>query len=378
VDKNQSLNLENSTGKILIVDDEIVNRELLKEILNARGFETEEAEDGIQALQKVQESPPDVILLDIMMPRMDGFEVCQKIKSDIVTAPIPVIIMTSLTDRKARLKGIDAGANDFLTKPIDTRDVVLRVRNAALSKRLYDQVQAQYKKLKELEELRDNLVHMLIHDMKSPLFSILGNLEILKTRAVDNTEKEIRYINTAYEQASVLFEMINSLIDVKRMESGQMPLKLIECDVRDIIQDVLKMFIVLTLHLKIIYNEPPVSKMVLCDKDIIRRVVMNLFYNAIRFTPEEGEVMINIKEEEYQVTVSISDTGLGIPLEYHTKIFEKFGQVTDHGHTIKYSSGLGLTFCKLAIEAHGGKIDVESEKGKGSTFWFSLKKNHST
>jgi adenylate cyclase len=137
-------------GFVLVVDDEEQNRSLLHDPLEARGYEVDEAVDGMQALQKIAERPPDVILLDLMMPKMDGFEVCRRLKKDLKTAHIPVLIVTALSDRKERLMGIEAGANDFLNKPIDVQDVILRVGNAAYAKHLHDQLQAEQKKSEQL------------------------------------------------------------------------------------------------------------------------------------------------------------------------------------------------------------------------------------
>ena len=139
-----------------------------------------EAVSGKQALEQVSELPPDVILLGVVMPEMNGYEVCRRIKENPATAPIPVLIVTALSDRDEKLQGIDAGASDFLTKPIDTRDVILRVRNAIDTKHLFDQLQDSYEGLKELETLRDDLTHMIIHDMRSPLTGISGYLQLVK------------------------------------------------------------------------------------------------------------------------------------------------------------------------------------------------------
>src|ERR1039458_8900292 len=137
-------------GFVLVVDDEEQNRSLLRDPLEARGYEIAEAENGLQALEKVAGRPPDVILLDLMMPKMDGFEVCRRLKKDLKTAHIPILIVTALSERKERLMGIEAGANDFLNKPIDMQDVILRVGNAVYAKQLHDQLQAEQEKSERL------------------------------------------------------------------------------------------------------------------------------------------------------------------------------------------------------------------------------------
>lgn len=177
-------------SRVLVVDDEERNRSLLKRLLEKRGFSVREAVDGEDALAKVTEEQPDVILLDVMMPRMDGFEVCRRLKAQPHTQAIPILMVTSLEDRDSRLKGIQAGANDFLTKPVDQEEVALRVRNAAYSKQLYDELQEKYRKLREMAELRDSLTRMIMDDTEA----VAEMLEHQK-RKKDNTEDQGRQSN---------------------------------------------------------------------------------------------------------------------------------------------------------------------------------------
>ena len=361
------------TGCVLVVDDEEKGRELLRDLLELQGHQVTEAEDGEQALQKVGESPPDVVLLDVMMPGLDGFDVCRRLKGDPKTAPIPVLLVTALRDRRDRLKGIESGANDFLTKPIDSQDVILRVRNAVYTKHLFDQVQENYERLQELEALRDNLTHMIVHDMRSPLTGMMGFLQLLQMSAkakLDETEMED--LERALGTTRSLAEMINGLLDVSRLESGEMPLDRSSCDLSTLASEAIESLGALVGQSHVGFKAPPEPVSASCDPDVIRRVIANLVGNAVKFTPQDGEVQVPVERIGAQARVAVADTGRGIPPEYHEKIFEKFGQVEARQQNRKYSTGLGLTFCKLAVEAHGGEIGVESEVGQGSTFWFVL------
>ncbi len=361
------------TGHVLVVDDEENNRILLRDLLEAQGHKVSEAEDGEQALQKAMESSIDVILLDVMLPKLDGFEVCRRLKGNPQTAPIPVLLITSLTDRQDRLKGMEAGANDFLTKPIDTQDVILRVRNAVYTKQLFDRLQENYRRFQELEALRDNLTHMIVHDLRSPLTGIKLFLEVLQRSArkkLDDIENQ--YLERVLNGINTLMEMISSVLDVSRLEVGEMPLNLSLCDLRNIAKKAIETLGYLAHQYQVHLEVPPEPVLLFCDANIISRVIMNLVGNAIIHTPKEGRVWVRVEEKEDQAKVLVIDTGSGIPLEDQEKIFEKFGQVKLGDQNRKYSTGLGLTFCKLAIEAHGGKIGVESKLGQGSTFWFVL------
>lgn len=373
VNKTTSGLSSHPTGHVLVVDDEENNRILLRDLLEVQGYKVSEAEDGEQALQKVMESPVDVILLDVMLPKLDGFEVCRRLKRNPQTALIPVLLVTSLADRQDRLMGMEAGANDFLTKPIDAQDVLLRVRNAVGMKQLFDRLQENYRRFQELEALRDNLTHMIVHDLRSPLTGIKLFLEMLQRSArkkLDDIENQ--YLERVLNSLTILIEMVSSVLDVSRLETGEMPLNLSLCDVRNIATKAIETLGYLANQCKVHLEMPPEPVEIFCDSNLISRVIMNLVGNAITHTPKEGKVQVKVEKKEDQVKVLVIDTGPGIPAEYQKRIFEKFGQVKLEEPNRKYSTGLGLTFCKLAIEAHGGQIGVESKLGQGSTFWFIL------
>ena len=316
---------------------------------------------------------PHAILLDVMMPEMDGLEVCRRLKAAPATAPIPVLLVTALREPDDRLNGIEAGANDFLSKPVDTREVVLRTRNAVYAKQLYDRVQADLKKLQELERLQDNLIHMIVHDMRSPLMGISGNLELLKMTLEGHLASDDQAcLDNALLSARKLIEMVSSLLDVSRLEAGQMPLNPEACDLGQVAHEAVKL-------LGGLLRKNPVNIEVLspvifvsCDKSLILRVISNLVANAAQYSPMDYPINIAIQLGANTVRVSVTDKGPGIPSTHHVKIFKKFGQVETGAERKKYSTGLGLTFCKLVVEAHGGQIGLDSSPGAGSTFWFTL------
>jgi signal transduction histidine kinase len=362
-------------GRVLIVDDDAMNRRLLKDPLVVRGYVVDEAEDGEKALHAIQASPPDLLLLDVMMPVMDGFALCQRIRSSPATAAIPVLMVTALTDRKARLRGIEAGADDFLSKPIDVDEVLLRVHNAIFAKRLYDKVREDYEKLRELEGLREMFTHMLVHDLRSPLAAISGGVELLRMNASDKAEAESKEVaDNAMAVVFSLTEMISSLLDVARLEEGKMPLHKASVDLRDPVRRAVEGLrgMAEMSNAPVTCSLPENRVATTCDAELVGRVVSNLLGNAIRYLAGGKGIRVVLEERLEGAYVAVIDNGPGIAPEYREKIFEKFGQVEDGKPRQKYSSGLGLTFCKLAVEAHGGRIGVESEVGKGSTFWFVI------
>ena len=359
------------TGRVLVVDDQDPNRLLLRDLLEAQGHEVIEAVDGSEALQQVATTAPDVVLLDIGMPGMDGFEVCRRIKSEPSTASIPVLLVTALSQRDHRLLGIGAGANDYITKPIDKSDLTLRVRNAVRMHQLYVEVEQQYQRLERLELLRDSLVHMIVHDLRSPLAGIRAYLDLLKLDGAGRLDREMtQSIDEARKVAVEMTDMVSDLLDVSRLEAGKMPLELVLTDLGIVATDAVTGIGAAARRVSLQLQQAPERLRAMIDASVIRRVIANLVGNAIKFTPASGRIRVSVQGVEGSVRVSVADTGGGIPREFHDKIFEKFGQVEAARHGTKHSSGLGLTFCKFAVEAHGGTIGVESVVGQGSTFWF--------
>ena len=202
------------TGRVLVVDDQEPNRLLLKDLLEAQGYLVTEASDGAEALQRVVDNAPDVVLLDVGMPGMDGFEVCRRLKAEPHTASIPVLLVTALSQRDQRLLGMGAGANDYITKPIDKTDLTLRVRNAIRMRQLYVEIEAQYARLEKLERLRDSLVHMIVHDLRSPLAGIRAYLDLLKMDGEGKLDAEMtQSIEEARKVAVEMTEMVSDLLD---------------------------------------------------------------------------------------------------------------------------------------------------------------------
>jgi signal transduction histidine kinase len=358
---------------ILVVDDEERNLRLLESILIAKNYSISVAREGAEALAKAGSEQPDVILLDVMMPVMDGFEACRRLKADAQTAPIPVLLVTALESRPDRLKGIEAGATDFISKPIDIEYLLLKVRNALYAKNLFNMAQKNYEEQKRLEEVRDKLTHMIVHDLRTPLMGISGNMELLKVQAGSILAPEqMRYVDHANFAVWTMVELVNSILAVNRFEQGNIEIKLNQDNLKDIALEAIELLGSMKSKCRILVSCSPEPPCAPCDRDLIRRVMLNLLSNAVKYTTSGENIRIAITAEEGGIRVKVTDDGPGVPEQYHEKIFEKFGQVAASRERMMYSTGLGLAFCKMAVEAHGGEIGIESEEGKGSTFWFFL------
>jgi two-component system sensor histidine kinase/response regulator len=360
--------MEAAPGRILVVDDTEANRDLLKEVLELDGNQVLLAADGAEALRSVADRIPDLVLLDVNMPGIDGLEVCRRLRADARTASLPVILVTALADRGHRLEGIAAGANDYLTKPIDRPDLLLRVRNALQLRRLHTELAEQYGRLRELEEMRDGLVHMLVHDLRNPLTGILSYLQLMQPRIRELGDAELSAdLEAMGMSVNRLAGMVGDVLDVSRLEAGAMPLQLVQMDLRALAAETVAL-LGRSEHATVVQHLGDVPVVTDVDAELIRRVIANLVGNALKFSPRGGEVRLSVARASTEAEIRVSDMGDGIPPEYHQRIFEKFGQVKGAGAPAARSSGLGLAFCKLAVEAHGGTIGVESRVGQGSTF----------
>ncbi len=230
-------------------------------------------------------------------------------------------------------------------------------------------LQENYEQLKQLEVARDNLFHMIVHDMRSRLTVLMMGLELLEKTELKNIKQANRQVLLrSLSTTTTLSQMVNSLLDISKMESGEMKLKVTRCDLAALAQKLVSVYELQREDRKFIIDAPPEPVEVSCDADLILRVIQNLFSNALKFTPDDGTIIIKLRTVEEGVRVSVEDTGNGIPSQHLPKIFDKFYQAEAR----ERSTGLGLTFCKLAVELHGGRIGVESKMGEGSTFWFIL------
>ena len=369
-------------GLLLVVDDNEMNRDVLSQRLKRQGHDVVTAENGREALAMARGQAFDLILLDIMMPEMDGYEVLQRLKADDALHTIPVIMISALDEMDSVVRCIELGAEDYLPKPFNP--VLLKARlGACLEKkrthdrerRFLEQLQQNYKRLQELEKLRDDLTHMIIHDLRTPLTSVIAGMQTLDVVGDLNADQR-EIMEIAVTGGETLLGMINALLDVEKMESGAMTLDYAMLSPADLVASAVCQVASLaesqglTLVSPIVPNLPTFPG----DENSLRRVLVNLLGNALKFTPYGGTITVGAHRsgDDRSLVFFVRDTGEGIPAEAFGRIFEKFGQVASRQGGRTLSTGLGLTFCKLAVEAHGGQIEVESAPGQGSTFRFTI------
>lgn len=364
-------------GLLLVVDDDESNRDVLSRRLGIQGHIVKTASNGPDALRIVGEQPFDLVLLDIMMPEMDGYEVLSRLKENVESQQIPVIMISALSEVQSVVRCIEAGAEDYLTKPFDSTLLKARVSASLEKKRgrdretvLFEQLQANYKKLQEVERLRDDMRNMIVHDLRTPLTSVIVGVEMLEKQG-DLNEVQREMMTIAVGGGKTLLGMINDLLDVEKMESGSTQLQYSEVTAESLVASAIEQVVSLaqecdTTLLADIEDDLPSFP---ADEQMLSRILVNLIANAIKFTPG-GAVTVTASEAgSSTIRFAIRDTGDGIPSEAFERIFEKFGQL---GSKTRVGTGLGLAFCKLAVEAHGGRIEVESKPTVGSTFSFTI------
>ncbi|MBT3231985.1 MAG: hybrid sensor histidine kinase/response regulator [Calditrichaeota bacterium] len=374
------MNDKKQKSTILVVDDEPANIHVLMGTLK-NDYAILAATNGQKALEFAARTPtPDLILLDIMMPEMDGYEVCRRLKENPDTSDIPVIFITAMTEIENKTKGFELGAVDYITKPFDPREVEIRVRTHITFKHAKEELERHHQVLKQsysalqkAETARDSLTHMIVHDMRTPLNGIQGYIDMILILHKDKLDESILHdLKGAKTNASKLIEMVSSLLDLNRLESGQMPVDMKENDLVQTIRDAVLILGIQADYVNLIFEPGEDQILGSFDVDLTRRIIVNLLSNAIKFTPKGDDVLIEIKKLDTELEISIIDSGPGIPIDLQQIIFEKFGQAEVKKSQKGYSSGIGLAFCKMAVEAHGCQIDVDSELGKGSRFFFRV------
>ncbi len=356
---------------ILAVDDTPANLSLLCGILKERGYRVRPVPSGELALQAAKADPPDLVLLDISMPEMDGFEVCTRLKAEPQLRDVPVIFLTAHTEVAEKVKAFSVGGVDYVTKPFQSEEIHARVATHLSLCRQRRELADSYQRLSALERMRETLVHMIVHDLRSPLGAISGLLQLLKMESSLPAQAR-EDIAQCLASTTKMNTMITAMLDVSKFEAAAMRLELAPCDLLQITREVLSDMRGLALDRTVTVEQSSTTEL-LADATLLARVVQNLLSNALRFTPRNGQVRIALVTAADGVRFSMTDEGPGVPEELRDRIFEKFVAVTPEAQKKGYSTGLGLAFCRMAVEAHGGAIGVEEGPGGlGSTFWFTL------
>lgn len=346
---------------VLVIDDKIDNFDVIETLLYKEGYQLHYAPSGQKAIGQLSVFQPDVILLDVMMPDLDGIEVCRRIKQIPKWQAVPIIMVTALTAKEDLAKCLDAGADDFISKPVNGLELRARVNSMLRIKQQHDSLEA-------LLKLREDMVNMIVHDLRNPLAIIVLATDRLKSPKL-SPERSQRKISQIALNAERLQSLIDSMLLMAKLSSGKMVIDPTEIDLEDLCKSTLADFQAIAgqKELEIISDLPEPGGRVKLDPAIFRRVLDNLLSNAIKFSPSNSQVILRASYlETGGAKIQVIDSGRGVSEELREKIFQQY----EIGNIMKgvEQTGLGLAFCKMAIEAHGGQITVADNQPQGAIF----------
>ncbi len=351
---------------ILLVEDDINTMILVTTLLEDEEYNVLKAEDGLQALEMVKNKPPDLILLDLMIPEIDGFEVCKRIKNDKTTKHIPIIMLTAKSNKKDKIHGLSVGADDYITKPFDLNELLARIKNLLTMQSLQQEI-IETQVGAKFSQLRLNFISMISHELRTPLNTILGYADILEDNQENNlTEKQISYIKDLHTNANNLLEKIENLIAFSKTFSTNQKVKK-SFFLSDIIASTFS-FLNKQVEQKMIEIKTniPVDIEIYGIEEMYQQIFLSLLDNAIKFSEENGHIEVIAQKLENEIEVVIKDNGIGFKDSEVESLFESFVQ-GDSSYTRKYSGmGLGLSLVKKHLETINGTIKAEHNKPKGA------------
>lgn len=370
-----NMEINPSEYKILIVDDVMSNVLLLKVLLTNEKFAIATASNGRQALEQVEKENPDLVLLDVMMPDMSGFEVAQHLKSNPQTAEIPIIFLTALNSTADIVKGFQVGANDFMSKPFNKEELIIRVTHQislVAAKRL---ILSKTEELQRTIAGRDKLYSVIAHDLRSPMGSIkmVLNMLILNLPAEKIGIEMYELLTMANQTTEDVFSLLDNLLKWTKSQIGKLNVVYQDVDLVEVTDGVIEIFSMVASLKKIrIHEMKPEKMMVNADIDMLKTVVRNLLSNAIKFSKENSEVLVKMEEVDGMAVVSVQDYGCGISEEGQKKLLHTDTHFSTFGTNNEEGSGLGLLLCKDFVVKNGGKLWFTSKEGEGSIFSFSI------
>jgi two-component system, sensor histidine kinase and response regulator len=382
---------------ILIVDDTPANLQLLAVMLSKQGYKVRMAQDGTMALMSIQSSPPDLILLDIMMPELNGYEVCSRLKASSQTKEIPVIFISALNEVFDKVKAFEVGGVDYITKPFQAQEVLARVehqlhirrlsqqlleRNALLQQEVHrrEMAEAEVRKAlskeQELNQLKSYFVSMVSHEFRNPLSTILCFAEFLRDFSQQlSEEKKQKHLRQIEESARRMTALLNDVLSIGQAEAGKLEFNPEPLDVEEFCGDLVEEIkLGNSAQHRIAFSNPSQLTKACMDKNLLRQILTNLLSNAIKYSPEGSTVILDLVCQDEKAIFHIKDEGIGISPEDQQRLFESFQRGSNVGKIS--GTGLGLTIVKKAVDLHGGQIAVKSEVGVGTTFSVEIPLNN--
>jgi signal transduction histidine kinase len=354
-------------ARVLVADNVASNRALLRAYLEPEGHQVLEADSGPAALELARREPLDLLLLDAMMPGLNGFDVGAAIKRQPREDFLPVVLISASRDPSSRDLGLKHAADDYLTKPVERTELLARVRNLLALRQRTRELAERNRELVAMQHFREETASLLVHDLKNPMAVVMSNLEYVLDAPLPDDQREA--LNDARRGGLRALRLLSNLLDVSRLETSRMPLTRVVVTVRGLLESVARDREQQLARRNIRLDLPLDDVEVEVDVDLIMRVAENILDNAARYVPEGGRIVIFTRPGAGAVDVCIGNNGDPIPVDKRDQLFEKYtrGEGAQRGNL-----GLGLYFCRLALEAHGGSITIEEQPGLPTVFALRL------
>ncbi|HVV50799.1 MAG TPA: hybrid sensor histidine kinase/response regulator [Polyangia bacterium] len=376
-----------SPPTVLVVDDNLQNREVAEGHLVGAGYDVIQAEGGAEALALLPARRPDLVLLDVLMPGMDGYETCRRMRALPEVGEVPILFLTALGDLETHKAALESGADDFLTKPINRTELLIRVRSLLRIKQLSDErqanvqvIQRQRDELLAAQRQKDELTALIVHDLKNPLSSILSNVQFVQGR-VPLPEEERDSLEDVLRASQSMVRLVMNLLDVSRSDDGALVPLVSEFDLPALLGEICSEMgrRITDKEQRLALAVAPGVGTLRADRDLVRRIVENLIDNAYKYGPRRTAITVEAVNAtmdagaEAAVEIRVHDEGSGIPPAYREMVFEKYGRAgTVGGEAARSSHGLGLVFCRRAVGVQGGAIWIDDQPTRGSCFCVRL------
>lgn len=371
------MDIENNKPLILMVDDISKNLQLLGNLLDGEDYSLAFATSGAETLKMLENISPDLILLDIMMPEMDGYEVCQSIKANPKTTDIPVIFITGKAEHEDLIKGFKVGATDFVTKPFNAAELLSRVSTHIELKLSRDKLKKYNDELQKLNSTKNKFFSIIAHDLRSPFSGFLGLTQLMNEDLDRLSKEELRVIADNMNKAAVkLYNFLENLLEWSRSQMNTIKIDLQKNNINKIFNDIINISKESLKNKNITLNNNLNEDInLVCDYHTISTAFRNIISNAIKFTPNNGNIIVSSLEDGDFITISIADSGVGIPESQLNTIFEIDKKIVTSGTNKEKGSGLGLLLVKEFVEKNDGKINITSELNRGTKVNITLSTN---
>lgn len=361
-----------SAGDVFIVDDNPNNLSLLAGILRGAGYRVRMANAPGRALGMIQTLPPELIMMDVAMPEMDGYELCREVKARPETADVPVIFLSALSEPLDKVRAFEAGGVDYVTKPFDAAEILARLDCQLKLRRIQRELAEKNRELAHLNELKNRFLGMAAHDLRSPLTVVLAFAELLESDSLDDQQRQA--IATIRRTGEFMLRLVNDLLDLSAIEAGQLRLDLSAVDVVALVETAvdLNRRLAVPKGISLELRAAPEPLTAWADPARIQQVLNNLIGNALKFSKPGTTVEVEVARLEAEARVSVADEGPGIPAAELERLFEPFRRGAAKATGGEKSTGLGLAIVRRIIAAHGGRIWAESEPERGARFHFTV------